>query len=336
MAEPRPAGEVYGHTFDECFHDLLFYLNRYPDYVAAPRGRKVRECLAQTVVLTDPRARLITNPERKPNYGFAAGEFLWYLQGRQDLEMMLYYNKKMGDYSDDGRTLGSAYGWRLMKSVVGYDRRPPTAGRSAPPLTQWDVAIMTLVDDPDSRRAVLHINEPADEVQAVTVGSKDVPCTMGLQFLIRDNQLHLHVHMRSNDVVWGLTNDLFSFTLLQELMLLELREGFEKFRDLELGTYYHTAGSMHIYERHFEMADRCLGWYDQNVFDPPAEPMPMLTSRKMLDTLCIEEERLRKRYIDTIYLDQFKGGERWLATQLNLHRQKRDAEESLKQEQKAD
>jgi thymidylate synthase len=58
--------------------------------------------------------------------------------------------------------------------------------------------------------------------------------------------------MRSNDVVFGFSNDVFTFTLFQQLMLNELRVAHPK---LELGSYFHHAGSMHIYDRHYKMLD---------------------------------------------------------------------------------
>jgi hypothetical protein len=84
--------------------------------------------------------------------------------------------------------------------------------------------VAELLKDHDSRRALVLINRANDQIYAVDHGSKDVPCTLSLQFFVRDNKLHLHAHMRSNDVFWGLTYDLFSFTMLQEVMMLELRD----------------------------------------------------------------------------------------------------------------
>jgi thymidylate synthase len=327
MAEPRPAGEIYGYTFDECFRDLLFYLSRYPDFVCAPRGQKIKECLAQTLVLEDPRARLILNPARKANYGFAAGEFLWYWQGRRDLEMMCYYNRRMAGFSDDGLTLNSAYGHRIH----GTDE----FASSNRQLSQWEVCVRTLVEDPESRRAILHINRSDDQETAVRFGSKDVPCTLSLQFFVRQGRLHMHVTMRSNDIVWGLTNDLFSFTLFQECMLLELTARNEKFRGLEMGSYYHTVGSLHLYERHFQLAEDCLEKYRTGWPEPEGtrDDMPALTGLHELSELADLEMRLRKRTIDLIDVEKFSGGERWLAERLNEHRQKRDAEESPQGEQ---
>ena len=61
--------------------------------------------------------------------------------------------------------------------------------------------------------------------------------------------------MRSNDIIFGMCNDVFNFALFQQLMLNELREIYP---DLELGSYYHIAGSLHLYEMHYEMRDNIL------------------------------------------------------------------------------
>lgn len=299
---------ISGESFDVIFKKLCYDAVRIPEYECSPRGQKIRENLVQSFRLNDPRARLVNNPARATNMGFAVGEFLWYWQGKQDLETMLYYNKRMKNFSDDGKTLNSAYGHRLRQSRVTPD-------------SQWEVAISTLLKDPDSRRAVLLINEPADEWTADVHGSKDVPCTLSLQFFIREDQLHLHAVMRSNDVMWGLTYDLFSFTLFQECMLLELQ--MRGMKDLRLGKYYHTAGSLHVYEPFFEMAEKVAF----SEIGPWAhEGMPDLTNLSMLNELCEDEENLRLGKIQTIDLGKYQGGERWMASALNAHRTRRDAE----------
>lgn len=301
--------EIRGRTFDDVFEKLIADLSRAPDYVCSPRDLKIKECLAKTLVLEDPRSRLILNRKREANYGFAVGEFLWYWQGRNDLESIVYYNKRMSAYSDDGKTLNSAYGYRL--------RQERNLG-----ITQWEAIRRTLCSDPDSRRALMLINQPIDEAQAATTGSSDVPCTVSLQFFIRGRKLHLHVLMRSNDVIWGLTNDLFSFTLFQECMLLDLKKE-KQFEDLELGTYYHTAGSLHLYERHFGLAEDILAEYRQGVTPAPMDP---LTSLEDLATLCEGEEALRTRKTEKINETRQAGGFRWMARCLNGHRERRDAE----------
>ena len=256
--------EIRCATFEAGYRELMSALGR-PDYVCRPRGQLVHELLGFSLVLDDPRARLLASPARAADRGFGAGEFCWYLRGADDLESIEYYSRRMRDFSDDGLTLASAYGKRLRAEAL--------AGRgSGRTYTQWQNVVEELSRDHDSRRAAMTICQPADLARALAPdGAKDVPCTLSMQFLVRRDRyggddyyhklyargrdvprLHLVVTMRSCDAVWGLTNDLFSFTLLQEVMLLDLRAA--GLTDLELGTYRHQAASMHVYERHFEMA----------------------------------------------------------------------------------
>ncbi|OGR24995.1 MAG: hypothetical protein A2139_14915 [Desulfobacca sp. RBG_16_60_12] len=311
---------VQADNFERLFSDLVYHANEEPEYVCSPRGQKVRELIAPTITLTDPRARILASPARKADYGFAVGEFLWYWTGRNSLESMLYYNKRMGQFSDDGQTLNSAYGYRTRNKC--YPRDGKSTLNQAGATTQWEACKRTLLDDPDSRRALLVIGEPRDYTVGAYVPSKDLPCTLSLQFFIRENKLRLHSTLRSNDIVWGLSYDLFSFTLLQEYMMLELQAAGMK--DLELGTYTHTAGSMHIYERHFSMASEVVSAYLHQSFIPAA-PMGPISLAEMA-ALVEDEEALRngRQAVHGSY--RFSGGIRWMGEQLEQHRAKRDAE----------
>lgn len=290
-------------TFDEAFRALVADLLEAPE--SSPRGMRCRERLVVTFAVANPRARLVVSPAREPNYRFAAGEFLWYLRGADDLATMVYYNRRMADFSDDGISLRSAYGriWRRDMQLYGH--------------TQWQNVADTLVADPDSRRAVMTAFAPSDLAVATEVGTKDVSCTLSLQFLIRDRRLHLHVVMRSNDVIWGLTNDVFSFTLLQEAMLLDLRD--RGMADLELGTYHHTDGSLHLYERHYEMAERVV------VETRPVDglEMPPIRSASDLRLLLADEASIRRHEWP---VGEYGGGARWLLRRLVEHRAVRDSE----------
>ena len=93
-----------------------------------------------------------------------------------------------------------------------------------------------LKNDPSTRQAVIHIKEARNLIDYPT---KDLNCTIALQFILRNNKLDLIVTMRSNDVWLGLPYDLFNFTCMQILMAMEL--------GVEIGTYYHNAASLHMY-----------------------------------------------------------------------------------------
>ena len=305
-----------GRSFDHIFGNLVEDIMLDPEYETSPRGMRVKELIVPTIELFNPRARLLANTARDADYGFGVGEFLWYWNGRQDLESMLYYNRRMDRFSDDGKTLNSAYGHRLRRMDNWLELNVG--------ITQWDACKRTLLEDRDSRRAVMVIARAEDFIRAATATdpAKDVPCTLSLQFFIRDGMLYLHTHMRSNDAVWGLTYDLFSFTLLQEMMLLELRAA--GMTELELGHYIHTAGSLHIYERHFKMALAAKEEYLSEGYRS-AEPMEPL-SHLDISRLAAQEQALRLGKVAQLDESGFGGGARWMAGQLNQHRRKRDAE----------
>lgn len=278
-------------TYDELQRLVLAKLAGDPDHISRPRGMSVKEVLGAHLELRDPRARLSLSPTRAANYSFAAGEFLWYLRGAEDLKSITYYNPRMAEFSDDGETLNSAYGQRMFGGG------------------QWGRVVAELKRDPDSRRAVMTIFTLADLIKAVGPGTKDVPCTLSLQFFIRDGLLHLHVTMRSNDAVWGLCNDLFSFTLLQETMMLDLRDAGMK--ALGLGSYTHSAGSLHLYERHFELAKIVASEAPRGA---EGARMPPIDRRSDLDALLVDEAALREGAL--VGAAGYSGGAAWLFDKL--------------------
>ena len=68
----------------------------------------------------------------------------------------------------------------------------------------------------------------------------DTPCTYAVQFTVVDNKLDMCVTMRSNDLWFGFCNDQYCFSKLQEMV--SERTGYE------IGTYYHFAHNLHLYE----------------------------------------------------------------------------------------
>ena len=117
--------------------------------------------------------------------------------------------------------------------------------------TQWRWALYSLIQDKDSRQAVMHFNRPCHQY----LGVKDFPCTLEMIFHIRDNKLNATTVMRSNDVIKGTTFDIPFFMLVQQMMLNALKKVYP---DLEMGTYTHLAHSMHLYESDFELVGKML------------------------------------------------------------------------------
>lgn len=213
---------------------------------AAPRGLATRELLAAGFCLANPRARKIGSTARGWSEVLAIGEFAWHVSGSTEVAPIAYYASRWRDFSEDGQYIrGSCYGSRIFGSENGSP-------------SQWDRLIQILRDDPATRRAILTVMQPPEDT--LSAASVDVPCVSSCQFLIREGRLHAIVKMRSNDVVWGLPYDVFLFTMLQEMLACEL--------SLELGSYFHVAGSFHLYDRHVSLAQRII---DAGIC--PADPM---------------------------------------------------------------
>lgn len=162
---------------------------------------------------------VITLPERKfPKKG-AKAEFLWYMTGNASAELVAKYLPNWRNYANEQGFVNSNYG-------VYWHKYLPRV-------------IDLLKNDKHSRQAVLNIYHAGD-----APFGKDTPCTLTIQFVIRNNALHMIVMMRSNDVWYGFSIDQFCNSLLHQLVWHEL---LETYPDLELGQYVHHAGSMHAY-----------------------------------------------------------------------------------------
>lgn len=175
------------------------------------------------VTLRDINENIVSIRDISPCY--LLGEWLWYFTARNDVKFISIFGKMWERLTDDGVTNNSAYGY-IMKKKFGFD--------------QIEKIIELLSKDPNSRRAVININTPNERV----IETKDEPCTIGLQFLIRNNKLYCTAIMRSNDVYLGFPYDVAFFTELQKYIADRLGVGY--------GDYTHFATSLHVYARDLE------------------------------------------------------------------------------------
>lgn len=249
-------------TLDDLMHEVLDKLFSLEEYVEASRGR-MKEIFGATLLLTDPRARL-SRSESKGKLFSALGELLWYLTGENNLEFIKYY---VGPFyegeSEDGITVRSGYGERMFNHTGS--------------INQVQNVIHLLKQKPSSRRAVIQLFDASD----LEAPYKSIPCTCTLQFLIRGDKLNLLVNMRSNDAFWGLPHDVFSFTMLQEIIARSV--------GVDVGIYQHCAGSLHLYEDKFDKAYNYLeeGWMNKISMDPmpPGDPWSSINEVKRVAQL---------------------------------------------------
>lgn len=192
-------------------------------------GNVVGEICDAVFCVADPTRNIVTNDIRKMPMRYAIGELAWYLAGSNRVSDISRFAKKWADISDDGVHNNSAYGWRIQDKF-GFD--------------QWEHVKDMIRKDPNTRQAIIHIKDADNRP------TKDTPCTVYLQFLLRDGKLNMSVHMRSNDIWMGVPYDMFSFCFLQMKMAMEL--------GVEIGCYTHYAGSLHMYARDYESAKKNL------------------------------------------------------------------------------
>lgn len=91
-----------------------------------------------------------------------------------------------------------------------------------------------LVEFPETRRAMLHIGQPADGYE------EEKPCVQSYQFLQRDGVLNMIAYARSWDLVSGFLYDTMVMGLLTQVMARVL--------EVVPGQVIATAGSGHIYD----------------------------------------------------------------------------------------
>ena len=207
---------------------------------ASRDGNVVSEVINATTVIKDPTRNFMTNHIRRMPVRYAIGELLWYMHANRDLSSIQLYTKNWDRMSDDGENVNSNYGW-CIKDKFGFD--------------QYKSILFMLRQDLNTRQAVIHIKEP-DEFIGKKHVSKDVNCTVCMQFFVRDMKLHMTTYMRSNDLWLGFPFDIFQFMNLQVLLCMDLAD-----MGVTLGTYTHHAGSLHLYERdYFKGANNEAVW----------------------------------------------------------------------------
>lgn len=209
---------ITADSADELFEKVVSALSDNP----IEDSKMAYELVNANLQLTNPTKNTMCNCIRKMPLRYAIGELLWYNSCNPTWKAIHPYSKFWKGISDDGSTVNSNYGWCIRKKY-GFD--------------QWEMVKKLLQSNTNSRQAIIHIKEARNLLDNPT---KDLNCTIALQFLLRNNKLDLIVTMRSNDIWLGLPYDLFNFTCMQIQMAMEL--------GVDIGTYYHNAGSLHIYK----------------------------------------------------------------------------------------
>ena len=159
---------------------------------------------------------------------YAEAEWQWYLSGDNNI-------KKLGDLYGKVPEI-----WKRMADELG--RVNSNYGYQWQRENQLDNVIEMLKDNPNTRQATISIYD-GKQIES-GVYKYDTPCTYAVQFTIVDDKLNMCVTMRSNDLWYGFCNDQYCFSRLQ-LMIADKLE-------IRLGTYFHFAHNLHLYNNIIE------------------------------------------------------------------------------------
>lgn len=223
------------YTFAEAWQVLLGKLI-LSGRIVSPREMKTKEIMNVTLEVEHGLENILYNPVRNLNYRFMIAEWLWIQAGLKDVASLARYNSVMQNFSDDGQILNGAYGPRLH--------------------TQWRYIYKSL-ERLDTRQAIatIWIPNPAD--------SKDIPCTISLQWMIRNSMLHCTINMRSSDIWLGLPYDFFNFSQLTNMISANVQ--------IPVGTITMNLASSHIYERDLDKGAEAM--FDTNYESIQSPPL---------------------------------------------------------------
>ena len=238
----------------------------YQDLYNAPiitvRGLETKELLNYKLIIK-PYDRFFNFKGRNMNLNYIKQEFKWYIKGDKYDTSITQHAKIWKDLINEDGSINSNYGQYINTNLVRcYE---------------------TLVNDKYSRRAIIMIGNNNN----FNSRTKDYCCTLSMSFQIRNNELLMTVHMRSNDAIFGLTNDVPAFSFYHEMLYVLLRDNF--YPDLKLGNYTHLVDSFHIYKRHFKMLNNIL----ENAIELKVD-CPKIKDAKEVEYLL--ENKINKNY----------------------------------------
>lgn len=167
--------------------------------------------------ILNPLDNDILTEYRNFSLNYAKREWQWYLSANPNAEEISKFAPIWKNMMDENGNVRSNYGWQWSRN------------------NQLENVINKLKENNNTRQAVISIYDGKE----IDTYKNDTPCTYAIHFTILNNKLNMSVLMRSNDLWYGFCNDQYCFSKLQEMVSNQL--------NIEIGTYYHFAQNMHLY-----------------------------------------------------------------------------------------
>ena len=242
----------------EAYKKLCKMIDKEGHYIEA-RNEPTKEILNAAVLIKNPRDRII--PIERFSHNFILQESFDILNENPP---RVYHSKEMLE-----KTMGNS------ENIMFFGNEMRQA------FSRWSLLkiLEYFKEDKNTRKAILDLGNRRPVVHN--------PCLIYAHFLIRDDKLHLSAETRGTAISMGFTNDVFFFTLIQEIMLGWLREYYPQ---LEMGDFLYKTGSLHYY---CDKNGKPLWSQDMgNVIPMPSQPFDLTYSEY------IKEMGVLYHYID--------------------------------------
>lgn len=180
---------------------------------------------------------------REPNYDYAEREIEWYRSQSLYVKDIPGKTPKIWEMcADKDGKINSNYGWCIF-SRDNYN--------------QYVKCLLRLIDDHYTREACMIYNRPSMQFDAFENGMHDFMCTYSTQVFLNEispnkYKLDYTVFMRSNDAVYGYCNDFLWHKRVRDTLVMDLKVKDTSVEDVVAGDIIWNAGSLHVYERHFD------------------------------------------------------------------------------------
>lgn len=251
-------------NIDSLVYKGIAHIKKYGSYITARAGT-AQQAYDVNYVLTNSRNRV--HYLRKPlSVRYFCKELQAYFDGSLKVKDGLGKAAKMwNSLADQEGNICSNYGYYIF-----HQRVPEFENK-----TQYQWAITQLINNLQTRKAFININQPKHKFP----NNKDFPCTLGMQFFIKNNHFCCTVSSRSTDIYTGLPYDMGFFALVTELMYKDLKEQLPKelSKNLKLGYTMMKTNFTQIYDR---TRTRALKLLDKEQTTEYATDMPEITDAR--------------------------------------------------------
>jgi len=207
---------------------LFLRLKKQEQYVTDKSGCKMLEVLGATFVADEEAIFGVVNRN------YVDREIEWYKS------QSLNINAIQGGAPAAWRAAADPNGW--INSNYGWMIWSESNHR------QYDHVLNELKEKPKSRRATMIYTRPSIWDEYNKNGMSDFICTSDVQYFIRDGKLLSFVRMRSNDVLYGYKNDKAFQDYVHQSLAKDL--------GVEVGDMVWHVGSLHVYQKHFDLIQR--------------------------------------------------------------------------------